>query len=576
MLVDLRLRFDEAFVAESDLPALMSNDQLNAAPRTTQNLRATELPAFFDVSSLDRLSYAQGIVPREASIEFPGYRDAGKFSLTLSYQDLPIDPRTLRAAGVVVYMNTVAAADFAEGMILRRAQFGELLRSQLTPSTSVISMIGVIDEWRVDHDDKSSTVKISGRDLRALLLDSPLTPKTITALDLTQNIVDVVRQILARHPFGSRILVEADATEWPNGTFPTIGTTEALTQVRQSNPRGQRGRRMMQAPQGNSTQVKFWDLIVRMCFLTGSVPYFQGQVLRIRPLRGLYDQDRRRGGPGIPTPFAGGRPRLLPGTPNGSGEELFVRRMAYGRNIASLSFHRKFGGQAAQVVEVVSVDTDSTSRGLDRILRVKHPPEAEQQQTPPRVNTRARRSRVAPSGQQSEENVARVVVSGVRDLTKLREVARAIFEEIVRGEMGGSVETRDLASLGGDNADPDLLRLRPGDAIEIVTETRPLSTTAPQVGELTDHARRSLEQEIQAIADRGITPGLARVIAITNRGGAAQLPRFFYVTNVKFSWRGNGYGVEFDFINYVEASRGVTPPVNTQPAARAPRRTPSP
>ncbi len=170
-------------------------------------------------------------------------------------------------------------------------------------------------------------------------------------------------------------------------------------------------------------------------------------------------------------------------------------------------------------------------------------------------------SHVAPSGNVTEQQVLVIPVAGIRSKTMLLEMAKNLSEEIGRNEMGGAVETRSLASFGGDNSDPDLLTLQTGDAVELVSDIRALSLRASLVSEQTDHVRRPFSEEVAAIAARLGSQDLARVIVATARNAVVELQSFFRVRTVKFDWSGTGIIINFDFQNFIEARQrgGSTP-----------------
>lgn len=299
--------------------------------------------------------------------------------------------------------------------------------------------------------------------------------------------------------------------------------------------------------------MSFWDAIVKFCYLVGAIPYFQGTQLFIRPSRSIFDQ-AQAGNALNPAPFAGGAPRgrdEMTGVP--IDPPLRFRRLVYGRDILSVSFDRKMGGMARpKVVRAVGVDTSSADRGQGRVIQGFWPPVTAPEAT--------RRSRVAPGGEAAQEDGINVPVAGVRDPERLVDIARAIYEEIGRGELGGSCSTQNLASFGGSNADSDLLRLKPGDGIEFLTDVRALSAQSPLVSALTDHARVPFEALVTQIKERIGDENLARVIAATSRGQVQELQRFFRVSSVTYTWSETGVKIGFDFQNYVVARSDVTRP----------------
>jgi hypothetical protein len=219
---------------------------------------------------------------------------------------------------------------------------------------------------------------------------------------------------------------------------------------------------------------------------------------------------------------------------------------------------RKFGGFKPRVVEVVCVDTSSPERGAAKLIRARWPAVTDEQLD----KTKGKPVAVAPSGATTSAEIMRVPVSGITDTARLTRIAKGIYEEVSRGEIGGSVETKALASWGGDNLDPDLLRLKPGDAVEMVTDVRRLQRASPLVAQYVDDQRRSENEEVEALMERMDDRTLATAIVRSSRSGA--LPRFFYVQNVKYDWKADsGIGVAFDYQNYVDAgqteAQGATP-----------------
>ena len=108
-----------------------------------------------------------------------------------------------------------------------------------------------------------------------------------------------------------------------------------------------------------------------------------------------------------------------------------------------------------------------------------------------------------------------------------------------------------MASFGGDNTDPDLLRLAPGDGIEMMVDTRAVHSGAPLVSTFTDHNRTPFAAQVAEIDKLIGDENLSRVIVATSRGALAELQRFFRVQNVKYDWDDTGIKLAFDFQNYV-------------------------
>lgn len=641
-VVHFILRFDEAFnvseqasamsvsaaqglVVDPYTPSIRPLILESEAAKTNKDVEATTGVKLSKApGDQDRLSIIMNRVPKAGSFELTGYRQAWKFNMSFDFRDLPVDPRVIRSCGVEIHIGAVDPSDFASGMVStdaqgRRKSIISTVGPGGAPREDTLIMVALVDTAHVSHTANSSVLTIEGRDLRGVFLDSPADPKLFKNLNLDRDIVDVVRQILQRHPFGKGINVESNKNDWPDSKVPSPYTKDNATRVLLGADGKGSGSSM---PQGGSANLNFWDLITHYCFVVGAVPYFAGRKLVIRPARSLYDQQKAGFDPRIPTPFAGGRQRSAVFGEPGREEKFGVRKLIFGRDVSELSYERKYTGVKARVVAAVGVDTSSEKRGTQALVTGYWPnaeaiaalkreqKEAEKrgqalaldkaQQTLASVASvvaklsNPKATSVAPSGGATQEEVLRVPVAGIKDKKTLEEIARNIFEEVGKGEMGGSAHTKNLASFGTDpnsftaaNADPDLCRLRPGDAVELKVDTRRLASTAPLVSSVTDFYRKSVDDITKEVgqklkADLGSTAGsedLARVVVATARGGIVELQNVWRVENVKYDWSvTGGLGVAFDFKNYIEARSNVNSSTgkNTAPtktvAAGGPKR----
>ena len=578
-VVNLSIVFDEELLASVTPGTPMSTDQA-AAQVPGSHAPRDSVPRVLAASSVNdaphggRGAAQKGAdpvhllnrVPKKCTVEMPSTRQAATFDLTFDFKELPIDPRTVRAIGVEVHMGVVSPADFADGM--RHAGPHGVRRSILqtrddknSPNTKTLLMVGIGDEWDVEYGTDGAEVSIKGRDLRGLLLDSPLSLREINKLDLSRPLDGVIADLLFMHPAGERIEIVFNAAEWPNGRIPYALPSDAVPRHR----RGARGSRRggFAAPPGGG-EMTYWDAIVRLCFLVGAIPYFSGRQLHLRPALGYFEQRGNGLDPVTRTPFNPNAARQLPGHPAWA-----VRRMIYGNNLSSIKFSRKFGGsQKPKQVRCISADLSSPDRANARHIEARwpiSPPTPRQQaasQSPPRTPVRppppgaplsrqveaALRNRVAPSAQQSQTEVINIPVYGIRDVERLRGIAMALFNEIGRNEMGGTFETKDLSSFGAGNEDPDLLRLRPGDAVEFYFDGSLAGAGA--TNDPANHFRRPFSEVLQETTRRLGSEQLARAILATSRGSINRIQNFFRVSSVHYTFEGSGIGVSVEFQNY--------------------------
>lgn len=554
--VRFKLSFDENLTLAAPGPLESVPDRVRNPP----SIRGVPVIEPLVLQTTGDASFTMPQVPLELNFEKPGYRQAGKFSMRMPFRNLPIDPRTVRAAAVEIYTGAVADTDFAAGYrntstqaMLQTSRNGDL-------NTDTLRMVGVVDEWQVESNDKGSIVTIEGRDLRGLLIDVKVAAggnvsianQIIDSLDLSMNVQEVVTQLLRYNPNFDAITVLCNPADWPNGVIPSPGGSGKVARHRLGARGKRKGGRL--ATPAASRDLSFWDLIVNVSYLVGGIPYFQWDQLTIRPGATVYDKLRGPVDPvRNPTPFQGGNERLLdliakqPMFP-----PLRVRRLVYGRDVQSLTFSRKLAGRKRpKVVRVIAVDQTSDRVGVEKQVRGIWPPVTEQEARRTKGN-----SGKGPTQSEIEDFPA---PSGITDPDQLTAIAEALYNEIGRGELGGAIVTKNLSSFGGDNTDPDLLRLDPGDGVEILVDTHAATGGAPLVSSYTDANRDSFESQVRKIESvlraGGAVTGedtLARVIVATARGQVAELQSFFRVENVKYNFdKDKGAKISFDFQNYV-------------------------
>lgn len=551
MAVNLTLRFDESLFKGTTPAPAQSGEQTLALdiPRRSSGLAGMEAvrtsgspgPPTSKVGMLNgadgNLSHVLAIIPKTGTFELPSFRQASKFNLTFAFRDFPVDPRALRSVGVEIYLGTIAANDFSRGM-LGEVGVGGRLASQLALNPANLMMVGTADSVEGYHSEKNSEVTIEGRGLQGIFLDAKVLPDAIKKLRTDQPINEFVSQLLGLDPLGKQVPVRINPTEWDTGVPQTL-PPEICTRINSSADGGQ-GRMNMKGDPSTQGGLAVWDIITNACFLVGAVPYFIGHELWIRPARGIFQQ--RNSAIEGNTPFKGGRARTI-NTAAGS-VDISYRKLVFGRNLNDVRLSRKFGGVKVPTVKCVSVDTSSKERGAGRLLEVEWPDASE---------TKARTGTVSPSGDTARTDVLTIPIQGIKDKTRLREIARQIYEEVGRGELGGKASSKALASLGGDNDDADMLHLRPGDAMELLVDAGGLASFPPVVSELNANAAQSPAEAIDALTTRlGGNRKLAEVLVGTVRGSFTPLQNVFRVDTSRYSWDiARGIAVDFDFRNYV-------------------------
>ncbi len=613
-IVNLLIRFDESFHKAANESVVQQVAAKAASPSNNQVL--TDLPNggdLFTTQATEPGSYITGRIPLRGAIELNNIRKPGTFNLTFDYRDLPIDPRIVRSVGIEIYLDTVSANNFAN--IMRNVMVTPQKAPALAGMTGFVPFAaspknlvlkGVVDNWSVQHTSSGSTATLEGRDLVGVFLNTPVTPTMLQQLNATdKTIIDLVREFVGTvKAWADKLDVDGpQPARWPGGQIPVIavsdkrlnpGTllyetnagTEAVVTAsgktphkkKDKKPRGRstaEGTQARISPGAHQDKLNLWDLITRYCNLAAAVPTFTVKrenggpykaCLYIQPQWGLYDYfSTNSEGPG--SPF---KPPRNTGVGASAGDPDNVRHLQYGWNIEELNLERKYQGITARAVEAVSYNPSASSaedRMISAISGLPSQSYAAQAGVSPPIAEASRvpvSPGVVPSGLTSQDEVLRIEVRGVTSIDDLQKIADGLFEEIMRGETTGTVRTRSLASFGGNNEDPDLLRIRPRDPLRLSMNNRPMpahvagfengtsGTPAPQ----TDAAALAA----QLAESFGNDTNLANAIAYSATNQVAELQNLFRVNSVSFDWDVNaGIGLTIDFHNYVVARNSRLP-----------------
>lgn len=533
--------------------------QIQAAGPGTIDQIPISSPLFVSSPS-DELSWLTNVVPRSVSVRKPGYRRAGEAHITIGFHELPIDPILLKAMQVRIFFGTVSPDDAASGFtsLALDGSRRSVLRTYNAagePDLTKLAFWGIVDDMEVDWGT-DSTITITARDLRSIFLDSPLTKGTLAKIKLDRPITDVIQQLVDAHPLAGKMQIKVQPSDW-NGPIPSPCVKGNLTR---ENLGAKKGSKAKIDPASVLSKLKWWDAIIQWTYLVGAIPFFRGPDLFIRPAKSLYDLQAAGLSANNQTPFAGGRRRIDAG-----GNSFGIRKMIYGHNVKSLKFKRKYtGGERPRIVEVISVNVEAEARD-QQLLTVYWPED---------LANRLKRQHVtkeSPSGQLSENEVWRISFHGIKDKAQLRKIAEAIFETTARYEVTGSFDTSELSSFVGrgdggstqlaGNADPDLLHLEPGDAVEFSVSPSNLGTRRageePIVSELNRLAAMSFEEAVEYVDRRVRDKNIARAIVATYRQNIAETQSTYRINEVSYNWDGGKIRITGEFHNYIEVADGV-------------------
>lgn len=473
-------------------------------------------------TSSDGYTRAVGaIIPVSATWKVQGLKEGNRLTAELRYADFPLDPRAIRAIAIQFYLGTVTPENFVAGLAggKRGDEFGKNDANAGEPLHVVADKY--VDDWGHDRknlrfegfvddietefpEDDEPIVRFECSDNMRILVDQ-LAPPGLT-LDTKKPIDEAIANYMAEFPQLRGMGVQYR----PAGTTPpTLSSAYGKTayQPKLGPPPGK----------GGDSKLTVWEYIVDVCGAVGHIATVEGTTVIIQAAMTLYSNAYavRSDDPYVP--------RKL----KGSGLLLPHRTLIYGRNLSTLSIRRRFSRQVPTNIEVRAYDS-----ARKKTLVARYPLAAD-------------RVLRAPPGNNTDEKWQVVRISGVKDEKSLRLVAQTYYETQGRNEIQVRCSTKDLASYGGGNNDPDLLDLQYGDPIDIGIDRDRIYAA----GAVEDTTTTSAADALKKL---GYSTDFANTYAtaINNVG----LQKTFRLRTMQVDWSNDADGVSIDIeaINYVE------------------------
>lgn len=421
--------------------------------------------------SADGLSWSiGGVVPKQASWKENGIRSANELKLVLKFVDAPFDPRAIRTCAVELYVGTIKASDYEAAM-----QGDEHSAADRTPGAAGAFLLpdgwvdatgrprsnlrfqGWVDEWEVDWDEDNEPIAtLTCRDNTKVLIDQDAPPRLVLAAN--KPIDEAIATYLSNFPQFAGMAVEYR----PAGEqVPSLDGALSKTSYKP---------KLGPAPTkagGSPNKMSVWDYLTDACGALGHVVMVEGTVVVIQRARSMLSSTVSQR---PEDPFT---TRTLP-----SGLQMERRHFIYGRNVLGYKVARRYAKTAPTNVEVRSYIAKRK-----KVLVVRFPASA--------IVTSAN-----PGDGHSEQKYLVWRVSGIEDEKTMRVIAQSIYETVGRNELAVTLKTRNLASFGGGNEDPDIFDMKPGDAFEILVNRDADYSTLTGIEQemlVADGARRFLE-----------------------------------------------------------------------------------
>jgi len=488
-----------------------------------------------------------GIVPQSADWNQNGIRIAATLNAMIRYIDAPLDPRIIRSCAVEYYLGCISAEEFAAGIQgkTRGQVFGNGVPNAAEPMDMIpdtyldangkqrtnLRFQGWVDEWTVDWGKGEPMIHLDCRDNTQQFIEQQQPAKLVLAMNLP--IDQAIAQYLSHFPQFQGISVQYKPAA---DKIPILGQVLSSTAYRPNlGPPVAKGG-------GSTERHSVWDYLTEVCGAIGHAIYLDGTTIVIARVRSLLSSQQLNR---PEDPFQG---RTLP-----SGMSFTYRRFIYGRNIETMKAKRNFSKRQQTNVEVRCYSPE-----VKNMLVARFPLPAD------------RLAWAIPGDAQPDQKWVIYKVSGIKDAPTLRALAQNIYEELGRAELETEIKLRNMASFGGGNLDPDILDLKVGDTIEVLTNRDDVYSTLTQI----EKNLTAQQRNAQFMTVLGFSDDFAQAYSRAYTDAGFQTT--FKTRTMHTHWDvGEGVSISLGCINYVEVRadkflpNGEEPNVG-QPSAKKP------
>ncbi len=452
--------------------------------------------------ALDQTAVIKCLAKR-VTVALNDYSEADTFSCDFDYQNFPFDPRCIRSLGITIHMDDRKKMFKGNKLNTIEAIGVTSIEEADKPDKekkSNIVFIGFADEESISFDESDRVVNIEGRDFTSVLIDAPWPRKV---LDPNKPLGTLISEILTQLPATENLKVYSKIS---------IDTSGADLPVLKSY-----------APQlsnlsGNKNAKKnmsYWDMIKRLVAEAGLITYIELDRLIINKPRNLYKNSK-------------------------------YYSFIYGKNLNSLEFSRKLGRQKGINILVRSINPNNKS---DPIMKVEIPKEAspawiKEMNLPQNKfgNYAQTIEKIDKDGKITEEVAPKIPfnVSKMTNIEQLRESGEAIWEEIGRQQIEGSLKTKDMRYIGENEQEFNLLKIRNGTPVVVTIDQGDMKGLESET---------SIAKKTQFLKERGYDKSVAHAFATTFKKFGSK----FYTRSVEFTIdKDDGFSLNLEFLNFIE------------------------
>ena len=453
------------------------------------------------------------VQPISCNVRKNSYSEADIFQVQMRFEDFPFDPRLIRSMLVSVSIFDLKKLKDQSNFDLNQVREKAII-------------LGFVDTQSIELDASGRTISFEGRDYTSIFIETKFDNANLADAEgkrrrkiaLSRPLKAIIEDLMKNVPGSGGITIE-DRTNGAvtNAEAATGGGYDLVTGKKSTD--GQ-----FLYVQKNET---YWDVIQSLCEEIGVICYIELDKLVLTNPRILYHGESFSSKQAVP----------------------FI----YGRNISRLSFHKNLARKKrfnlvlrswnlkTNVPVEVSIPRDATEAwaretNIERAVQKIQTLDANGAQV----------TKDAPGFLFPYQNKTR---------EQLITLGEKIFEELVRQQLEGQFETREMEVNDSQGVEFDLTQLKTGTPIllEIIQEDIQYITRKTEDGQSVSDGKR-----IAYLIRRGYSKQTAQILVDAVAKTSGKIRPVFYLKGGEFMMASDGFTLRVDFINYIELGNLVS------------------
>lgn len=485
--------------------------QVNADPSAPSGIRRFILDAIPksssfspDATSADNRTFHVTMIPQNATWKQNPHKTADELEFTMRADDFPFDPRILRSIAVEYFLGTIQPEDYAGGIAgLVQHDRGESRPLYVVPDSTLdrygqrrtnLRFQGWVQKYSRKWAKDGSKVTLKCADNSSLLINNVAAPTG--SIDSKKPIDEAIAGYLSLYPQFRGLSVEYRG---PVGEIPPV-----LSDVLSATAyRPNWGPPVSKGAGGGGEKFSVMDYLTEVCGTVGLLVRIVNSTIVIQKPSNLFGDQVS---PRVDDPY---QKRVI------DGVTYDIRSLVWGSNVTDMDAEREYTRNEPKNIEMRCYDVNTK-----QTLVARFP-----------LDKKDRIVSVQP-GDGGEENKWTVKeVTGIKSQVMLNEVARQTYQQQCRKELEFGLKTKNLATFGGDNEDPDLLDMQIGDVVNVLIALTEQKTVGND------------KSYTDFLVGLGYPQAMADAVALAQTN--ANFPRQYKVREVSSTWDIKD-GVAFD------------------------------